>query len=171
MHQKIRVLAIESCIHMHTQPPHTCAEMWFSSSWSTPVVLPTADSQPQSLQCSTSGYFPCLVPLPWHLYLNGVFATPSPRYHQPYMAETPWYCWPCEFSSPGVSRVPLQHGHLSHGSPSPGHETQAVLIMLDLNFGTSHSAVCYSQLFLLTCPAAFRGQLAEPQSLCPLKIK
>lgn len=123
MHQKIRVLATESCIHVHTQPPHTCAEMCLSSSWSTPVVLPTAGSQPPSLQCSTSGYFPCLVPLPWHLYLNGVFATPSPRYHQPYMAETPWYCWPCEFSSPRVSRVSLQHGHLSHGSPSPGHET------------------------------------------------
>lgn len=172
MHQKIRVLTIESRIHVHAQPPqppHTCAEMGLSSSWSTPVVLPTADAHPRSLQCSTPGYFSQLAALLWRLYLNAVFATLSPRYHQPYMLKTPWHCWSCEFSSPGVSRVPLQHGHLSHGSPSPGRETQAGLIVLALDFDTSHSAVCYSQLFLLTFPAAFHGQLAEPQSLCPIK--
>ena len=108
MCQQIRVLAVGLCLQVHTQPPHTCAGMGLSSSWSTPTVFPTADSWPWSLQGRTPDYFSWLAPILWHLHLNLVFVTPSPRYRQPYVVrpiQSLEHCWPSEFSSPRVGRA------------------------------------------------------------------
>lgn len=96
---------------------------------------------------------------------------PSPRLLALYvrLIQSPWHSWPCEFSSPRLAGLSsnvvifLMTPLTCPWNPASPYHT------LSNFWHFSHCCVRNSQLFLLTCPVVFHGQLAEPQSLCPLK--